>query len=111
LIQFKIIIFELKNGMKIVDYLYKQGIKKYLDSQPVLKAYLFGSEARGEADDSSDIDILVDLDDSVDLFQFISIKQHLEKILKKTVDLISTNGISIRLKPAIDKEKILIYEK
>jgi len=47
----------------------------------------------------------------VDLFQFISIKQHLEKILKKPVDLISTNGISIRLKPSIDKEKILIYEK
>ena len=97
--------------MKIVDYLYKQGLKNYLDSQPVLKAYLFGSHARGEADDKSDIDILVDLDDSVDLFQFIAIKQHLEEILNKTIDLISTNGISPRLKPSIDKEKILIYEK
>jgi predicted nucleotidyltransferase len=54
--------------MNIIDYIYKQGIKNYLDSQPVLKAYLFGSEARGEAVENSDIDILVDLDDSVDLF-------------------------------------------
>ena len=37
-------------------------IKQYLKSQPVLKAYLFGSYVRGEADESSEIDLLVDLD-------------------------------------------------
>lgn len=37
-------------------------IKEYFSTKPVLKAYLFGSQVRGEADDQSDIDILVDLD-------------------------------------------------
>jgi predicted nucleotidyltransferase len=37
-------------------------IKEYFRTQPVLKAYLFGSYVRGNADNQSDIDILVDLD-------------------------------------------------
>ena len=37
-------------------------IRAYFKTKPVLKAYLFGSQARGSADDLSDIDILVDLD-------------------------------------------------
>ncbi|MDZ4809386.1 MAG: nucleotidyltransferase domain-containing protein [Bacteroidota bacterium] len=37
-------------------------IKDYFRTRPVLKAYLFGSYVRGQADNQSDIDILVDLD-------------------------------------------------
>jgi len=37
-------------------------IKNYFKTQPVLKAYLFGSQAKGTANSASDIDILVDLD-------------------------------------------------
>ena len=37
-------------------------IRTYFQDKPVLKAYLFGSYARGEADRKSDVDILVELD-------------------------------------------------
>ena len=37
-------------------------IKDFFSGKPVLKAYLFGSYSRNEADPASDIDILVDLD-------------------------------------------------
>jgi predicted nucleotidyltransferase len=37
-------------------------IRNYFKTQPVLKAYLFGSYVRGEADENSDVDILVELD-------------------------------------------------
>lgn len=44
----------------------------YFRTRPVLKAYLFGSYVRGEADNKSDIDILVDLDYSQKIgLQFI----------------------------------------
>ena len=39
-----------------------ESLKNYFNTQPVLKAYLFGSYVRGQADSDSDIDILVDLD-------------------------------------------------
>ena len=39
-----------------------QTIRDYFVDKPVLKAYLFGSYSRNEADEDSDVDILVDLD-------------------------------------------------
>ena len=86
-------------------------LKKYFLSKPVIKAYLFGSFARNEEKGDSDIDILVELEDNVDLFQFALIKIELEKLLSRNVDLVSSNGVSPRLKPYIDNEKFLIYEK
>ncbi len=80
-------------------------------SQPVVRAYLFGSQARGEATPESDVDVLVELEKGVDLFQFIRIKLDLEDLLKKSVDLVSTGGLSPYIKPYIDADKILIYEK
>ncbi len=87
-------------------------IKSYFKTRPVLKAYLFGSYVRGEADNQSDIDILVDLDYTQRIgLQFIQMKLDLEKLLNKKVDLVSSNGLSKYIKPLVDKEKQLIYAK
>ena len=87
-------------------------IKNYLKTQPVLKAYLFGSYVRNEADDQSDIDILVDLDYSQRIgLQFIQMKIDLEKLLNTKVDLVSSNGLSQYVKPQVDHEKQLIYAR
>jgi len=37
-------------------------ISRYFKDKPVLKAYLFGSQLTGKADENSDVDILVELD-------------------------------------------------
>ena len=93
----------------------KRKIKKisdYFRARPVLKAYLFGSYVRGEADSQSDIDILVDLDYSHKIgLQFIQMKIDLEKLLSTKVDLVSSNGLSKYIKPLIDDEKQLIYAR
>lgn len=87
-------------------------IKNYLKTRPVLKAYLFGSYVRDEADDQSDIDILVDLDYSQRIgLQFIQMKFDLEKLLNTKVDLVSSNGLSQYVKPQVDHEKRLIYAR
>ena len=89
-----------------------ESIKNYFSTRPVLKAYLFGSYVRGEADSNSDIDILVDLDYSQRIgLQFIQMKLDLEKILNSKVDLVSSNGLSKYVKPIVDSEKELIYAK
>jgi len=87
-------------------------IKNYFKTRPVLKAYIFGSFARDEADGESDIDILVDLDYSQKIgLQFIQMKIDLEKLLNSKVDLVSSNGLSKYIKPMVDDEKLLIYAK
>ena len=89
-----------------------KSIKDYFKTQPVLKAYLFGSYVRGMADKKSDIDILVDLDDRQKTgLLFIQMKLDLEKLLNNQVDLVSTNGLSKYIKPLVDVEKRLIYKK
>lgn len=75
---------------------------------PVLKEYgvkrasFFGSVARGEARKTSDVDILVEIGKNIGLFEFVGMKQDLEKALGKKVDLVEYKTI----KPVI-RESIL----
>ena len=87
-------------------------IKNYFKTRPVLKAHLFGSYARSQADQSSDIDILVNLDYSKRIgLEFIQMQIDLEEILGVKVDLVSSNSLSKYIKPFVDREKALIYAK
>jgi len=87
-------------------------IRKYFKDKPVIKAYVFGSHARNEAEEDSDVDILVELDYSKKVgMEFINMQIGLEELLQKKVDLVSANGLSKFIKPYVDKDKIVIYEK
>ena len=87
-------------------------LSKYFSTCPVLKAYVFGSYARNEADVDSDIDILVELDYSKHIgLQFVQMQLELEKLLNSKVDLVSSDGISKHLKGLIEAEKQLIYAR
>lgn len=89
-----------------------KAIAAYFQDKPVLKAHLFGSYARGEADRQSDIDILLELDYNQHIgLAFFGWHIELEELLKKKVDLVSANGLSPYVKPYIEKDKILIYER
>lgn len=73
---------------------------------------MFGSASRKEEDEQSDIDILVELDYSQPFgLGFVRMKLELEDLLKRKVDLLTSNIVSKYIKPFIDAEKILIYEK
>jgi uncharacterized protein len=85
----------------------------FFRDKPVKRAYLFGSAVRGEQEGESDVDILVDLDyeNGADFFAFIDMQEDLSTLLETKVDLVSSNGLSSYIKPQIDQEKQLIYEK
>lgn len=86
-------------------------IREYFKTQPVLKAWLFGSYARGEETKESDVDILVDLDYSKPVgLEFIQMQLDLQALLKKPIDLVSSRGMSKYIKPYVDSEKFLLYE-
>lgn len=87
-------------------------LQDYFAGRPVKKAYLFGSYARKEATKSSDIDIMVELDHSSPIgMKFFAFQNELQELLKKKVDLVTSEGLSKYAKPYIDQDKILIYER
>jgi hypothetical protein len=89
-----------------------QIVRDYFSDQPVIKAYLFGSYSRNEADNHSDIDILVDLDYSKHIgLGFVKMQTDLQQRLQKKIDLISSKAVSKHLRPFIDQDKVLIYER
>ena len=84
----------------------------FFRDKPVLAAYIFGSFARNEAEENSDVDILVELDYSQHIgLGFVKMKQDIENILHKKIDLVSSNAVSKYIMPFIEKDKILIYER
>ena len=102
----------LSLGKMILSEQHIDYIKNFFSGRPVKKAYVFGSYSRGEADENSDIDILVELDHTKPIgMKFFSYKDELEQILQKKVDLVSDEGLSKYVKPFIDKNKVLIYER
>jgi len=88
-----------------------QQIAHYFETQPVLKAWLFGSYSRGEQREDSDVDILIIPDQGVGLFKLSGMLLDLQEILKVRVDLITEKGLLPFARESADRDKILIYER
>ncbi len=87
-------------------------VRQYFTDKPVKKAFLFGSYATSLSSPDSDIDILVELDYTKPIgLEFVQMKFDLESILKKKVDLVSSNGLSKHIRPFVEHEKVLIYAR
>ncbi len=87
-------------------------IKNYFQDKPVLRAFLFGSYSRKEANENSDVDILVELDYSKHIgMSFINMKFDLEQLLHKEIDLVSSNALSKHIFPFVVSDRKLIYER
>ena len=76
--------------------------------QPV-RISIFGSVARGENTENSDIDILYRLENAVGLFNLVRMKDDLEEKLNTKVDLVSEKYIHPKLKPYIVNDLTVIY--
>jgi len=62
---------------------------------------LFGSAARGEAGDESDVDVLVTMDPGRSLLDLVGLSQDLELLLGRQVDVVSDRGLSPYLRDRI----------
>lgn len=91
------IIEVLRNNTEDSLYKYKAQIKG-----------IFGSVARGEESESSDIDVLVDFNEGADLFDFVGLSLFLEEKLHRPVDIVPTDTIKSDAINIILKEAIYI---
>ena len=87
--------------------------QKYLATIPVLRAWVFGSFARGEETPESDLDLLVDYDHSnvLSLLDIIHYKNHLEGLIGRDVDLIENGFLRPFAVASAERDKYLIYAR
>lgn len=84
---------------------------------PIVKQYgidrlcLFGSYARGDANENSDLDFLIDKGELKGLMQYISLLNQLEEKFNCHVDLVSTGTSNKKFLNKIKKDRVLLYER
>ena len=88
-------------------------ISNYFATQPVVRAWLFGSYARGEQREDSDVDLLVDFDENarVGLLKHIHIMNELGDLLHKKIDLVTNGTLLPYAEKTANQDKMLIYER
>ena len=72
---------------------------------------LFGSYAKGDPTEHSDIDLLVDFRKIIDMFEMIDLQEYLQSLFDKKIDLGTKNGLKSFIKKSILKEAITLWKK
>ena len=76
----------------------------------VAKLEVFGSSARGEANDESDIDLLVEFSKRKSLLALVSLERKMSAALGRRVDLLTEAAISPYLREHINRDRRVVYE-
>ena len=95
----------VKQKQEILDYL-KSHQTYYRNRFGVMFVGIFGSYARDEADETSDIDILYEIDHNkkLSLFQYLKLNKQLEDFFQTKIDLVRYETLKPKLKQYIQKE-------
>ena len=96
----------------------RKRIEPVAKSYDVQRVYIFGSYARGEAAEKSDVDILVEGFKDKRFFAFSGFFADLEEALEKEIDLIhaesfsyNTDELSLKMRERIYADRVKIYER
>jgi predicted nucleotidyltransferase len=89
----------------------KEDIKRLLlENTDVLRKYkvnkigIFGSYAKGKPRKRSDVDLLVDFEETIDLFDYVHLVDEIQTILKAKVDLATPDAIKPYIRSKVMSE-------
>ncbi len=90
-----------------------KAIADYFKTQPVVRAWIFGSYSRGEEHKGSDVDILVQYDRTqrIGLLKIAGMKLDLEDLLGREVDLVEDGQLRPWATKSVNRDRKLIYER
>ncbi len=94
----------LEEVKKIVDKHKSVIMEKY----KVKEMAIFGSIVRGEQEEDSDIDILVEFYEPIGFFIFLDLEEYLTELLQTKVDLVSKKALKPRIGKYIFQEMIVL---
>ena len=75
------------------------------------EVYLFGSYARGDYNENSDIDLRIEKGDLKGMFALCGFYSDVENALQKNVDILTTGSLEQDFLQSIKKDEVLIYER
>lgn len=90
----------------------KDTVAGYFVDKPVKRVFLFGSYARGDANESSDVDLLIEYDETktrLSLFDTLRFKVGLEERLHKDVELVEEEFLYEGFRTFVNQDKYQIY--
>jgi len=103
---------EKRSGITMTDIsTIKKTIAPIARSYGVKRIYLFGSYAKGNATENSDIDLLVEKGKPMSLLKLSGMRQSVQEALDLSVDLVTTAGIEDAFYKEIAGTEILLYEE
>ena len=83
-------------------------LRRLADESGYTRLAVFGSVARGEAAQDSDIDLLVEAPEGTSSFGFIRFKQLIERVLGRQIDLVDYGGLKAKMDDDVRREAVLL---
>ncbi len=80
---------------------YRNDIPRLAEEHGARRVRIFGSRARGQGTEESDIDLLVSFREGSSLLDLIGLQQAVEDLVHKPVDVLSERGLSPYLRDQI----------
>ena len=87
----------------------KELITRIAKEHGVTSMSLFGSTARGEDHQSSDIDLLVDFEPGRSLIDLVRLERELSEAFNIDFDVLTPNSLHPRIRERVNREKVSIY--
>lgn len=91
--------------------LIKNVVAPIAEKYRIKKVYLFGSYARGDYNENSDIDLRIEKGDLKGMFALCGFYSDVENALQKNVDILTTGSLEQDFLQSIKKDEVLIYER
>ena len=88
----------------------KKDIEDFCKKNDIEYLAIFGSYARGDFREDSDIDVLVKFNKRKSLLDLVRMERELSRIMNRKVDLLTENSISKYLRDIIKRELVVVYE-
>jgi uncharacterized protein len=89
----------------------REVLAELCDRHDITRLRLFGSLARGEGNEASDVDLLVDFAQRKSLLDFVRIEREFSEHLGREVDLLTERALSPYLRDRILREAQVVYER
>ncbi|MCW5938355.1 MAG: nucleotidyltransferase family protein [Fimbriimonadaceae bacterium] len=86
----------------------REAILKLAATYGATRIRLFGSFARGDADDASDVDFLVELESGRSLFDLGGLQYELEQLIGRRVDVVTEKGLKPRIRDRVLEEAVAL---